>query len=202
MLDRYPPSPLKAETMRRLRGADRGADAQRPLRFVVYDVVYAFQRLEARRLGLRPDRHPAQYAEFRHDFIASLAMWVPGRDPFIDGMREALAKAAKHDDPELNALLQDLTDAEGRRNSLEQSRRASSPRKAKAIDEYIGSVFAKNPAITLDELWEQIGRDEFGEVIESVEHDRVFVRGVVEPYTRGAIRNRFYKIRNSLRQSH
>lgn len=108
LLDRYPPSPIKAEAIRLLREADRGTDAQRLLRITVYDVVYAFERLEARHLGLRPDRHPTQYAEFRHDFIAALAMWVPGRDPFIDGVREALAMAAKHNDPELNALLQDL----------------------------------------------------------------------------------------------
>ena len=202
LLDRYPPSDAKLEAARLLRRAQNQISAGQPLRFPLYDILYAFQQLEARRWGIRRDRYPAEHEKFRRAFISAVAMWVPGKDRYIDGLREVAEVAAKHNDEELNSLLQTLVEAEANRTSNEQSRRASSPRKPKSIDRYIEEILTKNPKTTLEELWGQVRADEYGDVIETIEHDQIFVRGVIEPYTRGSIRNRFYKIRNSLRQSH
>ena len=201
LLHRYPPSFAKSEAVRVLRRIGRLSPPERELRFVVHDIVYAFQLLEAQRLGIRPDRHPYQYAEFRHDFVVALAMWVPGKDPFIDGVRAAASVAAKHNDPALDKILQDLAACEMGRLSVEQSRRASSPREPKSIDGYIRTALIKNPDMTLDDLWNQIRGDEFGEVIENVEHDRVWVRDITNPYSRGSIRKRYYDIRKKLKSS-
>ena len=64
LLDQYPPSLLKSEAIRLLQAVDRQDYPARPLKFAIYDIIYAFQRLEARSLGIRPDRHPSEYAEF------------------------------------------------------------------------------------------------------------------------------------------
>ncbi len=198
LLNRYPPSFAKSQAARVLHDVDRQSHSSRALRFVVYDIVYAFQQLEARRLGIRADRQPIQHAQFRRDHIAALAMWVPGKDQYIDGLREALVLAARHDDDQLSKILQDLAASEEHRFSMEQRRKASLPRKPKAIDEYIRAILIKNPKITLDGLWDRICMDEFGDVIETIEHDAVYVRGVEGPYSRSSIRNRFYKLRKLL----
>jgi hypothetical protein len=94
LLSRYPPSFAKNEAGRALRSVHGQFTSKRTLRFVVYDIIYAFQRLEARRLGIRSDRHPIQYAEFRRNFVVALAMWVPGKDPYICPSSEHLALMA------------------------------------------------------------------------------------------------------------
>ena len=202
LLNRYPPSSAKNDVLRVLREIDRQSPSKKTLRAVVYDTVYAFQRLEARRLGIRADRHPLQYAEFRRNFVVALAMWVPGKDPLIDCAHEVMSKAAKHGDPDLNAELQKLIGALENRTSAEQSRRASSPRKPKSIDEYIRAALIKKPHMTWDDLWRQFDIDERGDVIEVVEYDGVYVYGITKPYSRGSIRKRYYDIRKKLKSSH
>lgn len=199
LLDQYPRSSIKAEAERILRKAEIQSTRDRSVRALAYDVIYAFQRLEARRLGIRSDRNPDQYFDFRRGFIAALAMWVPGKDPYIDGLREALTIAVKHNDPELESLLHTLMRAEEGRTSMEQSRRAASPRKEKLIDGYIRRLLTQKPTMTLSDLWDQMYRDEHGEVIEIIEPDQVYVSGVQKPYPRGSIRKRYYEIRKKLR---
>lgn len=201
-LSRYPPSFAKNEARRALRSIDTQSASKRTLRFVVYDIVYAFQRLEAQRLGIRSDRHPIQYAEFRRDFVLALAMWVPGKDPYIDGPREALSIAAKYNDPALNQILEDLIQHEGMRISNEQRRRALSVRKPKSVDRYIKEALTNNPKLTLHDLRQKMMDDERGSVIEEVTEDDVYIVGVSEPYSRGSIRKRYYDIRKKLKSSH
>jgi len=195
LLSRYPPSFAKNEAGRALRSVHGQFTSKRTLRFVVYDIIYAFQRLEARRLGIRSDRHPIQYAEFRRNFVVALAMWVPGKDPYIDGPREALRVAAKHNDPALNKILEDMIQHEGMRISNEQRRRALSLRKPKSVDVYIKEALTKNPKLTLHDLRQKMMDDERGNVIEEVTEDEVYIVGISEPYSRSSIRKRYYDIR-------
>lgn len=201
LLSRYPPSFAKNEAGRALRDIDKQSTSKRTLRFVVYDIIYAFQRLEARRLGIRSDRHPIQYAEFRRNFVVALATWVPGKDPYIDGPREALSIAVKHNDPALNKILEDMIQHEAMRVSNEQRRRALSLRKPKPVDVYIKEALTNNPKLTLADLRQKMMDDERGNVIEEVTEDEVYIVGTPKPYSRGSIRNRYYDIRNKIKLS-
>lgn len=193
--------------MRLLRGADGGAYAQRPLRFVVYDVVYAFQRLEARRLGLLPDRQPAQYAEFRHDFIASLAMWVPRKNPFIDDVRAALAAHAEGRVEELGKHLEQLLRAAENKVLIDPKGNGSRPRKLKTIDRYILDALRLDPNLSEAGLWQQIERDAndlTDDRIGEIEHDGVWVidptpkgKTKSQRYTRSSMRSRLSRVRRN-----
>lgn len=198
LLDQYPPSFAKSEAIRLLQAVDRQDGPARPLKFAVYDIVYAFQRLEARNLGIRPDRHPGEYAEFRHSYIAALAMWVPGKNPLADKVRAAINAHAAGAADEVTLILKELLRAAENHQSLAQARAASAPRQLKTIDRYIRALLAERPALSHKDLWQKIERDsedmscaEIGEV----EHDGVWI---IEPTPRNNAHSVFYT-RSSLR---
>lgn len=192
LLDQYPPSFVKSEAIRLLRAVDRQDDPERPLKFAVYDIVYAFQRLEARRLGIRADRQPGEYAEFRHGFLSALAMWVPGQDPLADKVRAIIdAQAAGRAEEVESGLNELLKDVENRHRAAQVSA-ATSARKLKTIDRYILALLAERPTLSEKQLWRQIERDsedmscaEIGEL----EHDGVWV---IDPTPEDRVRSVFY----------
>lgn len=192
LLDQYPPSFVKSDAVRLLQAADRPDDSARPLKFFVYDIVYAFQRLEARRLGIRPDRQPGEYAEFRQSYIAGLAMWVPGKNPLADKVRAAIDAQTAGAAGELASILEELLGAVENHHSSTQARAASAARKLKTIDRYILALLADRPTLSEKELWRKIERDsedmscaEIGEV----EPDGVWV---IDPTPEGRVRSDFY----------
>ncbi|NQV94444.1 MAG: hypothetical protein HQ482_04830 [Sphingomonadales bacterium] len=159
LLSQYPPSFAKDQAHRLIRNALHRPDPERPLKFIVYDILYAFQMLEARRLGLGRDRDPVQYAKFRRNYINAVAMWVPGKDPFIDGIRMAATSAARHNDPELDKILKDLAEAETNRTSMEQSRKALSPRKMGPFNRYVWKLLEASPELSEGALQRTIESD-------------------------------------------
>ncbi len=205
LLDQYPPSLLKSEAIRLLQAVDRQDYPARPLKFAIYDIIYAFQRLEARSLGIRPDRHPSEYAEFRHSYIAALAMWVPGENPLADKVRAAIDALAAGAADEVTLILKELLGAAENHQSLAQARAAAAPRQLKTIDRYILALLAEKPALSQKDLWRQIERDsqdmsraEIGEA----EPDGVWI---IEPtpknkahsvfYTRSSLRSRLSRLK-------
>jgi hypothetical protein len=201
LLGRYPHSHLKKDTISLLRRLEERSDPDRPARYSVYEVLYAFLQLEARHLGLRRDKHPEQYARFRYEFLASLAMWVPGKDPYIDGVRDALFRAAKHEDAELNSLLEALVQAEASRTSIEQRRRASTPHPDGSFNRYVLNKLKVKPRLTERELIREIEKDyeRGGSIFSKIEIDEIEVddmeTGECETVRRGAIRSRLYRLR-------
>ncbi len=192
ILDQYPPSFVKSQTIRLLKAVDRQDDPARPLKFAVYDIVYAFQRLEARRLGVRPDRQPGEYAQFRRSYIAALAMWVPGKNPLADKVRAAIDAHAAGAAGEVASILEELLGAAENHHSSTQAVAASAARKPKTIDRYILALLADRPTLSEKELWRQIERDsedmscaEIGEL----EPDGVWV---IDPTPEGRVRSVFY----------
>jgi hypothetical protein len=205
ILDQYPPSFVKSDATRLLHAIDRPDDPARPLKFAVYDIVYAFLRLEARRLGIRQDRQPGEYAEFRHSYIAGLAMWIPGKNPLADKVRAAIAAHAAGAEDEVASILEELLGAAENHHSSMQAKAASAARNPKTIDKYLLTLLAQRPTLSEKELWRQIERDsedmccaEIGEV----EPDGVWV---IDPtprdraqsvfYTRGSFRSRLSRLK-------
>ena len=198
LLYRYPPSSAKSEAARVLRGVDRVPVDKSTLRSVVYDIVYAFQLLEARRLSIRPDRHLLQYAEFRQDFIAALAMWVPGKDPLTDDIMRAIHANTEGRKEEVGTLLRKMLQSAENRERTAQSSNGKSPRRLKTLDHYILDALRENPKLSEKELWRQIERDSedlTDKRIGEVEHDGVWV---IDPMPNGKSSSQFYA-RSSLR---
>jgi hypothetical protein len=192
LLDQYPPSFVKSDAIRLLQAADRPDDSARPLKFAVYDIVYAFQRLEARRLGIRPDRQPDEYAQFRHNYIAALAMWVPGKNPLADKVRAAIDAHAAGATDEVTSILEELLRATENHHSSTQARSASAARKLKTIDRYILALLADRPTLSEKELWQQIERDSEDmscAAIGELEPDGVWV---IDPTPEERVRSDFY----------
>jgi len=207
LLAQYPPSSAKSEASRLIWNATADASSERPLKYRIYDILYAFQMLETRRRGIRRDRDPSGYAEFRRGYIAALAMWIPGKDPVVDDIRKALNALANGDNEQVETILRQLEATAIARISTEQRQRGGATRAPKAIDTYIKEALGKNPKLTLKGLWEQINRDEYSDIFEEISYDKVWVKHSKDnrksdEYTQGAIRNRFYRIRKKVFWSH
>lgn len=212
LLSRYPPSFAKSEAARVLRGVGPLSSPERKLRSVVYDIVYAFQLLEAQRLGIRPDQDPIQYAEFRLNFVAALAMWVPGKDPQTDAIMRAIEANTAGQKEEVGTILRKMLQTAENRERSAQSNNAKNPRKLKTIDHYILEALRANPRLTETELWQKIERDSESlshEQIGDIEHDGVWVSDPMpqrknrsQHYTRGSLRSRLSRLKIRFNSSH
>jgi hypothetical protein len=209
LLNRYPASFAKTEATELLRQTKIQVVEDRPLKFVVYDLVYAFQRLEARRLGIRQDLYPAHYAEFRHDFIAALAMWVPGVDPLVDGIREAIDANSDGRPDDVAKILRDMLEVSEKETSVRQSKNAASRRRMPTVNEYILEKLRQNPHLTQIELWQHMEADSASlndPRIGEIEEDRVHIFDVIpkekskklsitRTYSRSSFRSRLSKLK-------
>lgn len=207
LLDLYRPSFVKSEAVSLLRAVANRDDPERPLKFQVHDIVYAFQRLEAHRLGIRADRQSGAYNEFRLGYLTSLAMWVPGQNPLVDQVKALIDHQAAGRDEEVASGLKELLKDFENRHSQQQKGFAETPRDPKPIDQYIRDLLAVDPKLSEKALWRQMELDSESmghPIIGEIAHDRVWI---IEPtpehvslareYSRSSFRSRLSRLKNN-----
>lgn len=162
LLDEYPASFAKAQAFQMLKRAEASTSVHRPFKFVVYDIVYAFQKLEARRLGLRRDLHPESYVAFTNGVTSALAFWVPGQDPFIDTIMSA---ATAFDDGRMEDVGKIFRDLREIITAKEAAPKRSKPftSTSKTLGHYIKDKLQENQNMTEAQLWREMENDsEYG----------------------------------------
>lgn len=207
LLDLYRPSFVKSEAVSLLRAVANRDDPERPLKFQVYDIVYAFQRLEAHRLGIRADKRSVAYNEFRQGYLTSLAMWVPGQNPLADQVKALIDHQAAGRDEEVASGLKKLFKDFENHHSQQQKGVAETPRDPKPIDQYILDLLAVNPTLSEKALWRQIEIDSEGlhnPIIGEIAHDSVWI---IDPtpehinrskkYSRSSFRSRLSRLKKN-----
>lgn len=162
LLDQYPASFAKTQAFQMIKRAEAPTSVHRPFKFVVYDIVYAFQKLEARRLGLRRDLHPETYAAFTNGVTSALATWVPGQDPFIDSIMSA---ATAFDDgrmEEVGKIFRELREVITAREAAPQRSKPFTST-SKTLGDYIIDKLQENSNMTEAQLWQEMENDsEYG----------------------------------------
>lgn len=162
LLDQYPASFAKTQAFQLLKRAETHTSVYRPFKFVVYDIVYALQKLEARRLGLRRDLHPEPYAAFTNGVTSALAAWVPGQDPFIDTIMSAATAFDGGRMEEVGKIFCELREIITAKEAAPQRNKPFTST-SKTLGVYIIDKLQENSNMTEAQLWREMENDsEYG----------------------------------------